>query len=207
MAIKLKESASMGGQGTPGWYRHDSEQLAGVTNLPSNATLGLDGVLIFPPSEAQELSGMVCVVILKTLVGDIRATVYESKKAPGTLHINPPQSREEKEDGEVVYHDEVKLPSKLIAQVLRYIETQVVMEEPPATDLGLGMGLGLGAGAGAGTNPLLAQQQQLLAQQAMLQEQLRQAQAQAQAQAQGQAPTGQVPADEDPFANHNAPQA
>lgn len=128
MAIKivLKGTAGLGGMTTPDWYRHDTENLAGVTNLPSNKEIGLDQILIFPPSEAQVESGMVCAVILKTIVGDIRGTVYQSKQSPGTIYLRPPQSKEENEEtGEVKWHDEVKMTSKLIAQVLRHIETQV----------------------------------------------------------------------------------
>jgi hypothetical protein len=136
MAIKIKLKGTAGRQNTPDWYRHDTEELAGVTNLPTNKELGLDNVLVFDPSDAQMENGMVCAVILKTLVGDIRGTIYQSKNAPGTLYLRPPQSREENEEtGEVKYHDEVKLPSKLIAQVLRFMETQVDMvDDTPAED-------------------------------------------------------------------------
>jgi hypothetical protein len=150
MAIKivLKSTANFGGANTPDWYRHDTENLSGVTNLPANKALGLDDILVFTPSDAQASNGMVCATILKTLVGDIRATVYQSKNSPGTVYLRPPQSREEKEDGEIVYHDEVKMPSKLVAQVLRYIETQVnfVDEEANQSQEDL-------AGVGAGANP------------------------------------------------------
>jgi hypothetical protein len=145
MAVKivLKGTAMMGGQNTPDWYRHDTENLAGVTNMPSNEAFGLDGILIFPPSDSQAENGMICAVILKTIVGDIRGTVYQSKNAPGTCYLRPPQSREEiEETGEVKYHDEVKMPSKLIAQVLRYIETQVdIIEEKPEELEGVQAGL------------------------------------------------------------------
>lgn len=134
--IVLKGNVGFGGANTPDWYRQDTEQLAGVTNLPSNEVLGLENVLIFPPSEKQAEKGMVCAVILKTLIGDVRATIYESKNTPGTIYLTPPQSREELEDGEVKYHDEVKMTSKLIAQVLRYVETQVDFVDEETGELG-----------------------------------------------------------------------
>jgi hypothetical protein len=139
--VKVVLKGSVGfGVTTPDWYRHDTENLAGVTNLPVNAGLGLESVLIFPPTEKQAEKGMVCATILKTVIGDVRCTVYESKNAPGTIYITPPQSREEQEDGKVIYHDEVKMTSKLQAQVLRFIETQVdfVDEETGALDTDLG---------------------------------------------------------------------
>lgn len=156
MAIKIKLKGSAGRQNTPDWYRHDTEELAGVTNLPTNKAIGLDNVLIFDPTEAQEGTGIICAVILKTLVGDIRGLVCQSKNSPETIYLRPPQSREENDEtGEVKYHDEVKLTSKMIAQVLRYMETQVDMTDASAetkNELGIG-GVGVGVGVGVTSNP------------------------------------------------------
>ena len=126
MAIKLKSSAMFGGQGTADWYRKDNEALAGVTNAPKNEALGLLDIRHYAPTDAQSEKGMVCSVILETIIGTVRGTVYESKKAPDTLYWTPPQSSQENEEtGETKYYDEVKLTSKLQAQVLRYVETLV----------------------------------------------------------------------------------
>lgn len=124
MAIKLKSTAR-GNNGKGDWYRQETELLSGVTSNPVNLPLGIKDILIFDPSQLQEEKGMVCAVMIKTVVGDIRGTVYESKNHENTLYLRPPQSREEKEDGEVVFHDEVKFEAPIVAQVLRYIETQV----------------------------------------------------------------------------------
>lgn len=124
MAIKLKSTAR-GNNGKGDWYRQETELLSGVTSNPVNLPLGIKDILIFDPSQLQEEKGMVCAVMIKTTVGDIRGTVYESKNHENTLYLRPPQSREEKEDGEVVFHDEVKFEAPVVAQVLRYIETQV----------------------------------------------------------------------------------
>ena len=136
MAIKitLKGTIGLGGSNTPDWYRQDTENLAGVTNLPSNSAIGLESIVVFPPSESQSENNMVCAVILKTIVGDVRGTVYQSKNAPDTIYLRPPQSKEELENGEVKWHDEVKLTSKIIAQTLRYVETLVDITDTSKTN-------------------------------------------------------------------------
>ena len=161
MAIKLKSSAMFGGQGTADWYRKENEALAGVTNAPQNEALGLMDIRHYPPTDAQSEKGMVCSVILETVVGTIRGTVYESKKVPDTLYWTPPQSSQENEEtGETKYYDEVKLTSKLQAQVLRYVETLVDFVDQGAgavsTDAGnpfANVGQPQGTGTGQVGNP------------------------------------------------------
>jgi hypothetical protein len=177
VVIKLKGTAGFGA-GTADWYRHETEALAGVTNLPSNGAIGLDNVILFPVTEAQADTQMVCSVILKTVIGDVRASVYQSKSSPGTLYVRAPQSREELENGEVKWHDEVKLTNKIMAQVLRFVETQVdvvVTEEPAIAGMDLPP-----IGGIAGVQTLVAGQTPVA----------------------GQAPQQLVP--EDPFAQANA---
>lgn len=140
VVIKLKGTAGFGA-GTADWYRHETEALAGVTNLPSNGAIGLDNVILFPVTEAQADTNMVCSVILKTVIGDVRASVYQSKSSPGTLYVRAPQSREELADGEVKWHDEVKLTNKIMAQVLRFVETQVDIIETEEVAIGGAMEL------------------------------------------------------------------
>jgi hypothetical protein len=114
----------------PDWYRDTKHPLLEkVTNLPTNIEVGLNNILLFQPSDMQAEEGMICTVILKMFFADIRCAVYQSRANPDTIFLTPPQVREETADGETCYHDEVKLHSALIAQVLRYVETQIELVE------------------------------------------------------------------------------
>lgn len=133
--IKLKGNAVIGGTGQPDWYRHETEQLAGVTALPSNPEIGLNEIRIYAPTEAQAETGMVVAGTLITAVGEIRVTIYQSKSQPDTLYLRAPQSREEDEEtGEMKYYDEVKLTPKVVAQTLRFVETQIEFNEVEETE-------------------------------------------------------------------------
>ena len=139
--IKIKGNAVIGGGGQPDWYRQDTEQLAGVTALPSNPDLGLTEIKIYAPTDAQAETGMVVAGTLVTVVGEIRVTIYQSQKQPDTLYLRAPQSREEDEEtGEFKYYDEVKLNPKVVAQTLRFVETQIDFEEVEASEEVVGEG-------------------------------------------------------------------
>lgn len=133
--IKIKGNAVIGGGGQPDWYRHETEQLVGVTALPSNPDLGINEIKIYAPTEAQAETGMVVAGTLVTVVGEIRVTIYQSQKQPDTIYLRAPQSREEDEEtGEMKYYDEVKLSPKVVAQTLRFVETQIEFDEIEATE-------------------------------------------------------------------------
>ena len=113
------------GGNRPHWYRQDIPSLAGVTNEPVNPALGLRGIKIYSPEEdADEF----CEVRIILEVIAVTCTVYESTSNPGTFYLRMPQKVTHDEDGDKCFEDVVDLAPKLVAQVLRYIETQVEAE-------------------------------------------------------------------------------
>lgn len=132
MALVLKSDAVTSGNQTGDWYMHDTPELAGVTNLPTNPEIGLNNIILFGSNENQRNAKVVCAGVLKTVVGDINVTIFESKTTPGTMYVRAPQVSRQGANGEVERIDEVKLTNKIRAQVLRYMHTQVVMQDTPA---------------------------------------------------------------------------
>lgn len=103
------------------WYL---EEIEGVTLSPSNPDVGLDDIHFFAPTEKQAMHGVVAVLIVKTTACSVRVRVLESVVQPGLLYLRPPQSRQQTEDGEIIYHDEVKFSMQTKAQILRYIHME-----------------------------------------------------------------------------------
>lgn len=125
MALVLKSDAVTTGNQTGDWYMHDTPELAGVTNLPTNIEIGLNNIILFESNENQRNAKVICAGVLKTVVGDINVTIFESKTTPGTMYVRAPQVSRTKSDGQVEHIPEVQLTNKIRAQVLRYMHTQV----------------------------------------------------------------------------------
>lgn len=138
MALVLKSDATTSGNQTGDWYLHDTPELAGVTNLPTNPEIGLSNIIIFASNENQRNAKVICAGVLKTVIGDINITIFESKTTPGTMYVRAPQTSRQGANGEVERIDEVKLTNKIRAQVLRYMHTQVEMKQETAPASGTG---------------------------------------------------------------------
>ena len=129
MALVLKSDAVTTGNQTGDWYKHDTPELAGVTNAPINEAIGLKNIVLFPANENQRNAKVICAGVLKTVVGDINVTIFESKTTPGTMYVRAPQVSRQGANGEVEHIPEVTLTNKIRAQVLRYMHTQVEMRD------------------------------------------------------------------------------
>lgn len=156
MALELNEEFIADNQGGD-WYLKDTPTLAGVTNLPNNPELGINDINIIKPSQAQKDIGMVAVVYLKTIIGDIRLSVHLSTQYTDTLYLRVPQSQQDVPGQEKPkYFKEVNLTSKVQAQVLRHIHSKCVAVQGQPVGQAGGVGVGVGtvgnftAGQGVG---------------------------------------------------------
>lgn len=140
MALVLKSDAVTTGNQTGDWYMHDTPELAGVTNLPTNTEIGLNNIILFQSNENQRNAKVICAGVLKTVVGDINVTIFESKTTPGTMYVRAPQVTRQGTNGEVEHIPEVQLTNKIRAQVLRYMHTQVEMKPDTANPAPTGTG-------------------------------------------------------------------
>lgn len=98
----------------PVWYRK-----VAVPVKPSNKSLGLEHITVHPANENQKKYGIVCNCVLKLVSGDVRVTIGQSKKNPGTIYLAAPG--QEKVGN--IYYQNVRLKTELQAQVLKYIES------------------------------------------------------------------------------------
>lgn len=103
------------------WY-NEEEGLEGVTDELSNEALGILSIHLYNPSQKQAENGTVAGVELHTTSGTIKGIqVQEARNAGfGELEIRM-QSRSWEVDGKKSYANDIELPRKVQAQVLRLV--------------------------------------------------------------------------------------
>lgn len=110
---------------TKKWY-----DKKGASAKPVNKALGLVDVRLYNASDSQRSAGIICTAVVQLTGVSLRCGVMESKKNPDMLVLAVPGVNKSVNEstGEVKYFENVQLDLDVKAQVLRYIETQIVEE-------------------------------------------------------------------------------
>ncbi|MDK2600760.1 hypothetical protein QO179_25010 [Bacillus stercoris] len=103
------------------WYLKDSEELAGVTNEASNPALGINEIRVFEPSDAQWNNGVVAIVQLYTVIGEIKGIQVWDSARDDSMYVRM-QSRSYEREGQKQYVNDVTLDRKVQAQILRHVQ-------------------------------------------------------------------------------------
>lgn len=109
------------------WYRDEE----GTTNNAHNLLVGITNMVVFQPTPKQAEHAMLASVLVQTVIGDIHVTIHQSKAYPDAIYLRVPQTKRVDEEGNVAFHDELKLNKKVKAQILRYVDSLLVEGELP----------------------------------------------------------------------------
>jgi hypothetical protein len=104
------------------WYLQDTADLEGVTAEPTNEELGLREIKVFDPSDAQWDNGVVALVTIETIIGQVKGIQVMDSNRDNSIYIRL-QSRSYERDGQKQYVNDLTLDRKIQAQILRYIDS------------------------------------------------------------------------------------
>lgn len=106
------------------WYLQDTEDLAGVTADGFNDDLGIREVKVFDPSDAQWNNGVLAIVTLETIIGQLKGIQVLESSRDDSIYLRM-QSRSYEKEGQKQYINDVTLDRKVQAQVLRHVDAML----------------------------------------------------------------------------------
>lgn len=130
---RLNADAAKGQGRTDFWWKHDTEELAGVTDEPKNEALGIISIRIFEPSRNAEDAGIVARVRLESVIGTIDGiSIFESTRNPDDIYVSMSGREWKDKQDRKQYARDVKLSRKVEAQILRYVDKLLVPAQAEA---------------------------------------------------------------------------
>lgn len=116
-------------QSNPYWFRENAPYLVGVTNAPSNMSLGIQNIKLNPSSPAQQQYGILSNGILSTVIGTISFQVRLSKA--GHPFVQTISTAMNDNQGGTRYWEHIMLNPQVKAQILRHFEAGFSQAQAP----------------------------------------------------------------------------
>lgn len=132
--LKLRESVSKSSTRNPLWFLEEKDDdLKVVTSEASNKKLGIESIDATAPNEKGLEMGIAAKVLLRTIIGSINVTIWNSKNGDGSIYLTT-VSRKYEKDNKTRYFEEIQLNKAVKAQILRYIWANLTEVEVPVAE-------------------------------------------------------------------------